>query len=81
MAMGLLRKRNRLDIRQLSLADLLYTLWGDRTAAQSIAEHAHGDLRNLAGKSAMELLELPGVGEGRVAKVIALFEVIRRVVE
>lgn len=79
--MGLLRKRDRLDIRQLPLSDLLYTLWGDRTAAISVAEYARGDLRNLQGKSAMELLELPGVGEGRVAKVIALFEIIRRVVQ
>lgn len=78
---GLMRKRDRLDIRHVGLADLLYTLLGDRQAARSIAEYANNDLRSLSGKSAIELLGLPGVGEAQVAKVIALFELTRRVME
>jgi DNA repair protein RadC len=62
------------------MEDLLYVLLGNREAARSIVAETGGDLRRLAGMEVDDLAVLPGIGEGTVAKIAALFEIVTRII-
>jgi DNA repair protein RadC len=70
------RKNNPVRPDTAKQTDLLAILLADRRSAESIMEHAKGDLRNLDGIELKELVALPKVGEAAAAKIVSLFALI-----
>lgn len=75
------RKRNPVPIESQPLENLLYALLGSPVAARSIAQALDGDIRNLHGWDIQDLMALPGVGEGVAGRLVALVELVRRLVK
>lgn len=65
----------------MTLAELLYSLLENRRAADSISEALKGDIRAIHDWDVRDLVALPGVGEGTAGKLMALTELIRRLVK
>lgn len=75
------RKRDPIPVEALSLAELLYPIFGNQKAAKSVADALKDDIRNIHDWDVRDLVALPGVGEGTVGKLLALTEIIRRLVK
>lgn len=75
------RKRDPIRPESMSLAELLYSMLGNQKAAEAIADALNGDIRNIHNWDVRDLEALPGVGQGTVGKLVALVEIIRRLVQ
>ena len=68
------------DIEKLSEAELLSLVLSDDKAAEAVIQRFQG-FRGMAYQPFEKLLDIKGLGEAKVIRIAACFEMARRVVE